>query len=251
MIATLLCIRRTRPKPAPTRVSVGTQLRAKRGRSILPGPGSQACTVARTDKTGTARLTVRPDRAITYTAAVDAGADYGAGVSGRVTVNVKPALVFLSAWQPAGGAVLAEVTPGTNQLQLQLRNGRSWVSRASTVTTPFALFRQASATAPTGSSSLPRTAGSATPDHRSDCDLASPKTHFATAISCHSGSRSATTLRRDLVQPVQLWSNSWPRLRAAPGGGGCARPSLRARGGSPASHRARGQGYAVGDRRVR
>jgi len=121
------------------RVTVGTQPRANVAVRFC-GPGSQACTVARTDKTGTARLTVKPDRAITYTAAVDAGADYGAGVSARVTVNVKPALVFLSAWQPGGGAVLAVVTPGTNQLQLQLWNGRSWVSRASTVTTPFALF---------------------------------------------------------------------------------------------------------------
>ena len=111
------------------RVTVGTQPRANVAVRFC-GPGSQACTVARTDKTGTARLTVKPDRAITYTAAVDAGADYGA----------------------------------------RLPHGTS------------------------GSSSLPRTAGSATPDHRSDCDLASPKTHFATAISCHSGSRSATTL---------------------------------------------------------
>ena len=121
----------------------GERRRASRGRtwpSASADPPSQACTVARTDRTGTARLTVKPDRASTYTAAVDAGADYDPGVSGKVTINVKPALVFLSAWQPAGGAVLAVVTPGTNQLQLQLWNGRSWISRASTVTTPFALF---------------------------------------------------------------------------------------------------------------
>ena len=103
-------------------------------------PADQICTVAHADRTGTARLTVKPDRASTYIAAVDAGTNYNRGVSAKVTVAVKPLLLSLSAWKPAGAAVLALVIPGTNQLQLQLRNGRTWVTRTSAVAAPFAQF---------------------------------------------------------------------------------------------------------------
>ncbi|MGZ4618621.1 MAG: glycoside hydrolase family 44 protein [Frankiaceae bacterium] len=106
------------------------------------GPAGQSCTVVRADRTGTARLTEKPDRASTYIAAVDAGTGYSRGISGKVTVTVKPMLLFLSARQPAGGAVLAVVLPDTNQLQLQLWHGRTWVTRTATVATPFAQFNR-------------------------------------------------------------------------------------------------------------